>query len=56
MALSEQKSHFGSGWLSDLLEGLVEVGDEVVDMFGAYRESDSALVDALVGQLGLGQL
>lgn len=35
----------------DAGEGLVEVVDEVVDVFGAYREPDGALGDALLGQL-----
>ena len=41
---------------SDGGEGLVEVGDEVVHVLRADGEPDGALVDALVGKLGFGQL
>ena len=45
----------GGGEL-DLLEGLVEVGDDVVDVLCSDGQADGRLVDALVGEFGLRQL
>ena len=40
----------------DTLKSLIQVGDYIIDMFGAYRKADRILTDACIGQFFFGQL